>query len=120
MVRHPSPAAPSSSAGAPSKVMSAWLRVGSMVSTTVRVTPGPLRSTSARETPRSSWPAAVRTETMAKSAMSPSGTASLAPLILPPANWTWIDLGDTPPTPSAWAKVPITSPAASFGSQAAF
>ena len=71
-------AAPSGSAGVPSKAMRACERLGSMVSTAARLTPDALRSTSASAMPRS--PCATTT---AMSATSPSGTGSFSPLRTP-------------------------------------
>ena len=103
-MRQPSPAVPSGSAGAPSKVICACLRVGSMVSTLSRVTPGPFRSTRNSEIARSSSPAPERAATMATSATSPSGTGSFAPVSLPPATLAWMVFGVGLPLPSTRAR----------------
>lgn len=100
--------------------MLAWLRVGSMVSTASRVTPGPFRSTINSEIERSSLLEPVRAATTAKSATSPSATGALAPVSAPFATEARIERGVTGPLPSTKAKVPIASPAASLGSQACF
>src|SRR5580704_928628 len=62
----------------------------------------------------------VRTATMTKSAMAPSGTGFLTPLRLPPEADSLIASGDGLPLPSNSASVPIALPPAIAGSHFCF
>src|SRR3978361_657144 len=88
MIDQPSPATPRGSALAPAKVILAWLRVGSMVSTASRVTPAPVRSTMNSETPRASLPGAGRRSGRAAREVGPVpvGPRDLGPADRPARN----------------------------------
>jgi hypothetical protein len=86
-----------------------------MVVTVSRLTPGAFRSTMCSQALRPPFVA-----TTAKSAMSPSGTASFVPVRRPAATECSSFVGSAGPGCSAMAKVPMISPDASFGSQCCF
>ena len=117
----PRPPRPAARPARPVKVSVAWLRVGSMVSTASRVTPGPFRSTRNSETPRASAPGAVRAATIGEVGDVAVGDRRLDRRSAGRRRAaSWIGLGRHRPGLSARAKVPIASPEASFGSQRAF
>ncbi len=60
-------------------------------------------------------PGPLRAATMATSAMLPSGTGVFVPVNVPRVTLASIAPGVTAPERSANAKVPISSPDASFG-----
>jgi hypothetical protein len=91
-------------------------RVGTNVATGVRDTPLPSSFTRCSHGVRSSPLVA----TIAKSATSPSGTASLVPCNRPSAAWACSLRGSVAPGRSAKAKVPIVSPAARRGNKHSF
>src|SRR6185437_14054437 len=115
----PSPKAPSGSPAAPSKTRRACARLASMVATASRLTPAEPRSTMKSESARSAG-RSPRAATMARSAQSPSGTGTLAPVNRPAATLARNALASTAPGPSASASVPIAPPEARRGSQRSF
>ena len=111
----PLPASPSSCADAPSKLIAAWLRVGSSVLIVVRDTPLWSRSTITRLAPLPSL-----TSTTAWVAISPSVTGIFRPEMVPSFSRVAIVPGVISPGPSLTAMQPITLPSATFGSSACF